>query len=42
MTIPRFVNIEHDAASRKVTVSIEDREVKKQREMWGMKIDPTT
>ncbi|CZS92811.1 probable MRPL6-mitochondrial ribosomal protein, large subunit [Rhynchosporium agropyri] len=35
LTTPRFVNIEHDAATRKAFVTVEDREVKKQREMWG-------
>jgi large subunit ribosomal protein L6 len=36
MTIPKFVILEHDTASRKAIVSVEDKEVKKQREMWGM------
>jgi hypothetical protein len=36
MTIPAFVNLEHDEATRKAYVTVEDREVKKQREMWGM------
>jgi large subunit ribosomal protein L6 len=36
MTIPPFVKLEHDAAARKAYVTVEDREVKKQREMWGM------
>jgi len=36
MTIPPFVKLEHDAATRKAFVTIEDKEVKKQREMWGM------
>jgi large subunit ribosomal protein L6 len=35
MTIPPFVKLEHDEAARKAYVSVEDREVKKQREMWG-------
>ncbi|KAN0119909.1 ribosomal protein-like protein L6 [Hyaloscypha variabilis] len=35
MTIPAFVKLEHDEAARKAYVSVEDREVKKQREMWG-------
>ncbi|KAH6713793.1 putative mitochondrial 54S ribosomal protein YmL16 [Leptodontidium sp. 2 PMI_412] len=35
LTIPNFVNLEHDTATRKAYVTIEDREVKKQREMWG-------
>jgi large subunit ribosomal protein L6 len=37
MTIPPFVKLEYDEAARKAYVSVEDREVKKQREMWGMK-----
>jgi large subunit ribosomal protein L6 len=36
MTIPPFVKLEHDEAARKAYVMVEDREVKKQREMWGM------
>jgi large subunit ribosomal protein L6 len=36
MTIPPFVKLEHDEAARKAYVTVEDREVKKQREMWGM------
>lgn len=37
LTIPNFVNLEHDTATRKAYVTIENSEVKKQREMWGMK-----
>lgn len=36
MSVPPFVQIEHDEAGRKAYVSVEDKEVKKQREMWGM------
>jgi large subunit ribosomal protein L6 len=36
MTIPNFINLEHDEANRKAFVSVEDKEIKKQREMWGM------
>jgi large subunit ribosomal protein L6 len=36
MTIPPFVKLEHDEATRKAYVTVDDREVKKQREMWGM------
>lgn len=36
MPVPPFVQIEHDEAGRKAYVTVEDREVKKQREMWGM------
>lgn len=35
MTIPQNVNLEHDEALRKAFVSINDREVREQREMWG-------
>ncbi|KAH8816171.1 mitochondrial 54S ribosomal protein YmL16 [Xylogone sp. PMI_703] len=35
MTIPNFVKIKHDATSRRALVTVEDREVKHQREMWG-------
>ncbi|KAH7346545.1 ribosomal protein-like protein L6 [Rhexocercosporidium sp. MPI-PUGE-AT-0058] len=35
LTIPTFVNLEHDTATRKAYVTIENREIKKQREMWG-------
>ena len=35
MTIPNFINLEHDEPNRKAFVSVEDKEVKKQREMWG-------
>lgn len=35
MTIPPFVKLEYDAAARKAVVSVEDKEVRKQREMWG-------
>ena len=36
MTIPQFVKLEHDTTARKAFVSVEDKEIKKQREMWGM------
>jgi len=35
MTIPQFVKLEHDKAARKAVVSVEDKEVRNQREMWG-------
>ena len=35
MTIPPFVNLEHDEAARKAVVTVQDREERKQREMWG-------
>jgi large subunit ribosomal protein L6 len=37
MTIPPFVHIEHDVAAKKAFVTVEDREIRKQREMWGMR-----
>lgn len=36
MTIPPFIKLEHDPSTRKAFVTVEDKEVKKQREMWGM------
>ena len=38
MMIPSFIQIEHDEANRKAFVRVEDEEVKKQREMWGMNL----
>jgi hypothetical protein len=35
LTIPPFVKLEHDTALRKAFVTVEDREIKQQREMWG-------
>jgi len=35
MTIPPFIKLEHDTAARKAVVSVEDKEVRNQREMWG-------
>jgi large subunit ribosomal protein L6 len=39
MTVPPFVKLEHDEASRKAYVTVEDKEAKKQREMWGMVVN---
>ena len=36
LRIPPFVHLEHDPATKKVVVSVEDREIRAQREMWGM------
>ena len=33
--VPSFVHFDHDAAARKTTLSVEDQEDRKQREMWG-------
>jgi hypothetical protein len=35
MEIPPFIQVEHDEAARKAIVSVQDKEVRKQREMWG-------
>ncbi|KAG0645781.1 54S ribosomal subunit [Hyphodiscus hymeniophilus] len=35
MTIPDFVQLEHDESNRKAYVRIEDEKVKQQRAMWG-------
>jgi len=35
LLIPSFVEVQHDAAARKVVVSVADAEIKQQREMWG-------
>lgn len=35
LTIPPFVNLEHDEVARKAYVTVADKEIKKQREMWG-------
>lgn len=36
LKVPPFVNIDHDEALRKATVSIQDAEIAHQRAMWGM------
>jgi large subunit ribosomal protein L6 len=35
MTIPAYMKIEHDAATKSCTISVQDKEVRQQREMWG-------
>lgn len=35
LTMPPFVQLEHDTESRRLTLNIEDRHVTQQREMWG-------
>lgn len=40
MTIPPYIQIEHDLAARKAVVAVDNREIRKQREMWGTKTDP--
>jgi len=39
MTVPPFVNLEHDETSRKVTVNVLDAKERSQREMWGREYD---
>jgi hypothetical protein len=34
-TIPSFVTVEHDEASRKATLSVQDSMIPHQRAMWG-------
>lgn len=36
LEIPEYVNINHDAAARRVELSVKDRNERNQREMWGM------
>jgi large subunit ribosomal protein L6 len=36
MTVPPFVKVEHDATERRAVVTVEDKEIKQQREMWGV------
>ncbi|KAL2143935.1 hypothetical protein VTI28DRAFT_9765 [Corynascus sepedonium] len=35
LEIPEYVNINHDAAARRVELSVKDRNERNQREMWG-------
>ncbi|KAH6843139.1 mitochondrial 54S ribosomal protein YmL16 [Chaetomium sp. MPI-CAGE-AT-0009] len=35
LEIPDYVNIDHDAAARRVELSVKDRDQRNQREMWG-------
>lgn len=41
MSIEPFIRIEHDTATRKAFVSVEDREKKNQRAMWGQHNPPS-
>ncbi|TQS36478.1 hypothetical protein Golomagni_03072 [Golovinomyces magnicellulatus] len=36
MSIPSFVNINHDRESRKLSISVQDKDSKTQKAMWGM------
>lgn len=40
MAIPAFVNLEQDIENRKAFVTVLDKEIKKQREMWGTLSNP--
>ncbi|CAK7211928.1 54S ribosomal protein L6 mitochondrial [Sporothrix bragantina] len=35
LTMPPFVHLDHDTEGRRVTLSIENREAKEQKQMWG-------
>ncbi|CAK7270253.1 54S ribosomal protein L6 mitochondrial [Sporothrix epigloea] len=35
LSVPPFVHLDHDPEARRVTLSIEDREAKEQKQMWG-------
>lgn len=35
MEVPPFLHINHDTATRRITLAVEDREVRHQRAMWG-------
>ncbi|CAK7198574.1 54S ribosomal protein L6 mitochondrial [Sporothrix eucalyptigena] len=35
LTLPPFVHLEHDTDARRITLSIENREIKEQKQMWG-------
>lgn len=39
--LPPYMSIQHNKDTRKVTLSILDREQRKQREMWGMSTSTT-
>ncbi|KAK3939064.1 54S ribosomal protein L6, mitochondrial [Diplogelasinospora grovesii] len=35
LQIPTYIQIDHDTAARRATLSVQDRSLKQQREMWG-------
>jgi len=35
MDVPAFVKLEHDVTLRKAYVTVQNKEIQKQREMWG-------
>ena len=40
MPIPEYLSLEHDPATRKITVAVQDAKERKQREMWGPYTNP--
>lgn len=38
--LPPYMSLEHNKETRKATLSVLDREERKQREMWGMSCPP--
>ena len=36
LQLPPYMSLDHDKETRKASLSILDREERKQREMWGM------
>lgn len=41
LQIPSFIKINYDGEARKATLEIQDRKIRKQREMWGAFYCPT-
>lgn len=35
LNVPPFLQLDHDTEGRRLTLTIEDNEQKKQKEMWG-------
>lgn len=35
LNVPPFLRLDHDTEARRLTLTIEDNEQKKQKEMWG-------
>ena len=33
--LPHYVNLRYDETRRKATMTVDDRKIRKQREMWG-------
>lgn len=36
MQLPPFMDIEHNVAARKALLKVQDPEIRRQREMWGV------